>query len=117
MRARLIRWVLLPVVAVLLAAVQIAGVAAQDSSWQPAVPMIEAREQHTATVLADGRVLVVGGSHNGGSATAELYDPRTREWTYTGSLASKRGGQPAVLLEDGRVLVVGVTTDFAEDFA
>ena len=40
-------------------------------------------------------------------ATAELFDPRTGEWTATGSLNFARAGAPAVTLADGRVLVVG----------
>jgi N-acetylneuraminic acid mutarotase len=67
---------------------------------------------HTATLLSDGRVLVVGG--NGGSAAAvpridaELYDPATGTWTATRSMVTPRfEGQTATLLLDGRVLVAG----------
>ena len=70
------------------------------------------RELFTATSLSDGRVLLVGGfnTHRGRTlATAELYDPGTRTFTPTGSLATDRFGQDAVRLADGRVLVVGGT--------
>ena len=70
------------------------------------------RELFTATPLADGRVLLVGGfnTHRGRTqATAEVYDPVTRTFTPTGSLAADRFGQDAVRLADGRVLVVGGT--------
>ncbi|MGN6561981.1 MAG: Kelch repeat-containing protein [Thermomicrobiales bacterium] len=68
----------------------------------------------TATVLADGRVLVVGGwggvatAANGPiTATAELYDPATNAWTLTGSMAAPRAGHSATLLPDGQVMVIG----------
>jgi hypothetical protein len=72
-----------------------------------------AREGHsygsTATVLRDGRVLVVGGEVGPfeASGAADLYDPRTGQWTTTGSLHYARRSHSAVLLADGRVLVAG----------
>jgi hypothetical protein len=38
-------------------------------TWSPAAPLAEARFEHTATVLQDGRVLIVGGQQQpcGGS--------------------------------------------------
>jgi uncharacterized protein (TIGR03437 family) len=70
---------------------------------------------HTATLLANGKVLVVGGSiplanvspYWRGTGSAELYDPATGQWSATGSLNSPRGGHFAVRLTNGRVLVVG----------
>ena len=54
------------------------------------------------TLLADGKVLVAGGSNLN---SAELYDPETGAWTPTGSMGSVRRAHAAVLLRDGRVLV------------
>jgi Tol biopolymer transport system component len=64
---------------------------------------------HTATLLQDGRVLVVG---NGGESSpsgriADLYDPATGKFTVTGSLKSGRWLHTATLLQDGRVLILG----------
>jgi N-acetylneuraminic acid mutarotase len=79
--------------------------------------MAEARVGHTATLLADGGVLVVGGYDREAAriagvepsplASAELYDPGSGRWTATGSMATPRVGHTATLLRDGRVLVVG----------
>jgi N-acetylneuraminic acid mutarotase len=77
--------------------------------WTPTASMARARAAHTATLLRDGKVLVVGGSI-GDEATArsaELYDPKSGRWTPTGSLAEPRSGHAAIRLADGKVLVVG----------
>jgi hypothetical protein len=64
-----------------------------------------ARSGHTATLLLNGQVLVVGGGSPGTSA--ELYDPGTGQWTATGSLGLARSGHTATLLLNGQVLVAG----------
>jgi hypothetical protein len=71
--------------------------------------MTTAREEHTATLLEDGRVLVAGGGTIGltQTATAEIYDPVKRTFAATGSMAYSRTGAAAVRLADGRVLVTG----------
>lgn len=77
-------------------------------AWTAASPMGTARSAHTATPLADGRVLVVGGiAGSTALASAEIYDPASRTWTPTGPLATPRRGHTATLLPDGRVLVAG----------
>jgi len=80
------------------------------TGWVPAGTMHDARALATATLLQDGRVLVVGGyagSSVDGLASAEIWDPATRTFTPTGSMARPRVGHAAALLNDGRVLVVG----------
>ena len=70
------------------------------------------RTGHTATLLKDGRVLIVGGvdgRNSGGSSLdgAELYDPVTGTWSITGSVNQPRNGHTATLLKNGKVLVAG----------
>ncbi len=66
------------------------------------------RQGHTATVLSDGRVLIVGGRNESGAlASAEVFDPISRTFTSVGSMAEARFDHGAVLLGDGRVLIVG----------
>ncbi|MGH9008593.1 MAG: Kelch repeat-containing protein, partial [Acidimicrobiia bacterium] len=71
--------------------------------------MLAPRSGHTATTLADGRVLVVGGQSTGGAATAsaEIYDPAANSWSNAGALSAARSGHTATRLEDGRVLIAG----------
>ena len=71
--------------------------------------MIQARSQHSATRLLDGRVLVAGGQTTDGDmlSSAEIYDPTTKRWTSTTSMSGVRIAHTATLLPDGRVLVVG----------
>jgi WD40 repeat protein len=78
-------------------------------SWTATGSMLAARWFHTATLLANGRVLVVGGQDNNlhGQSTAELYDPATGTWTATGSMQSAHYRHTATLLPNGRVLVAG----------
>src|SRR5439155_26760647 len=67
-----------------------------------------ARESHTATLLANGKVLVAGGEDGGVSLTsAELYDPASGSWSATGSLNTARHVHTATLLPNGKVLVAG----------
>ena len=79
--------------------------------WTVTGSMSEARAAHTATLLADGHVLVVGGSGffaaAGVIASAELYDPGTGKWTATGGMTEARFGTTATRLADGHVLVAG----------
>ncbi len=80
-------------------------------TWTLAGAMVESRAGHTAMLLPSGRVLVAGGSNDGGSyhptASAELYDPGTGSWTATRSMIVARVYAAATLLPDGTVLIAG----------
>ena len=68
-------------------------------------------DQGVATLLAEGRVLVLGGVdiRGGALATAELYDPGTGKFSLSGSLPAGLGVSAVALLMTGQVLVVGTT--------
>jgi len=81
--------------------------------------MVQARQQHTATLLADGRVLVAGGyfDYICFTASAELFDPATGMFSPTGFMLSERVGHTTTLLPSGEVLVVGGSNGCAPDAA
>lgn len=72
------------------------------------MPMRVNRAAHTATALADGRVLVAGGFVEKGAAEgAELYDPVTRRFATAAPMVETRHSHTATVLADGRVLIAG----------
>jgi N-acetylneuraminic acid mutarotase len=79
------------------------------NGWSPAGTLATARVGHTATLLPDGRVLVVGGRGTDGAAldSAERYDPQTNSWSAAGALGGARAEHAATLLPGGKVLVAG----------
>jgi Galactose oxidase, central domain len=100
-----------------------------DATGSMATP----RAAHTATLLPDGKVLIVGGlqsipgsdgafpyfgdggifcgtavsGSNGSFFSAEIYDPATEAFTPTGSMATPRYAHTATLLANGKVLIAG----------
>lgn len=76
--------------------------------------MAQARASCQATRLANGRVLVTGGSDENPSYTdpnpylssAELFDPATGSFSPTGSMGTRRAGHMIANLLGGRVLVL-----------
>jgi hypothetical protein len=72
------------------------------SSYSSEKVMREPRWRHSATLLADGKVLVVG-------STAELFDPATSSFAITGDPNVPSSDRRATRLADGRVLFTGST--------
>jgi N-acetylneuraminic acid mutarotase len=79
--------------------------------WTDVAPMSVERYLHTATVLRDGRVLVVGGQEGTSPwpaiASTEIYDPETDAWAPAAPLSVPRRSHTATLLRNGKVLVAG----------
>ncbi len=73
-------------------------------SWTATQPMQYARYFHTATLLSNGKVLVVGGG-GGGSIPSELYDPVSGTWTNVAAPLADGFGNVAARLGNGNVLV------------
>ncbi|HJX66837.1 MAG TPA: kelch repeat-containing protein [Polyangia bacterium] len=71
--------------------------------------------EHTATLLATGRVLIAGGQDDTNDlASAELYDPAAGTFTATGSMSVGRAYPTATLLVNGKVLIAGGAGSSAE---
>ncbi len=87
-----------------------ASVTVDTDTWSaaPAMPT-ERVAGATATLLANGRLLVAGGVKSGGagSAAVDLFDPVALAWTAVAPMTVQRASHTATLLPDGRVLVVG----------
>jgi large repetitive protein len=95
----------------LLLALLAASSYAQTGTFAPTGNMTVPRAGHTATLLPDGRVLIVGGYAACVSGPpclradhAELYDPAIGTFTATGSMATA-SATGAVLLPNGKVLI------------
>jgi hypothetical protein len=66
------------------------------------------RRGHTATLLTDGKVIVVGGENASGFViAAEVFDPSTGGFSISGNLSTPRADHTATRLSDGRVLIAG----------
>lgn len=90
-----------------------------SGSWSLTGSMLSIRFDHTATLLENGKVLVVGGWNPASrevNGSAELFDPVTGTWSLTGSPAvARQSGHSATLLQDGKVLVTGGFTTARSD--
>lgn len=79
-----------------------------NGEWFTAVSLTkDARQEHTATLLRNGKVLLAGGTN---TRSAELYDPNAaaNAFSYTGNMiAIRRTGARATLLPSGEVLLTG----------
>jgi N-acetylneuraminic acid mutarotase len=87
----------------------------KDRTWTPTGALAGPRWGHSAALLANGKVLVAGGTtlRSGQTVkalrTAELYDPAGGTWTAVRDMTDARTGHTAVPLSGGAVLVCGGT--------
>lgn len=97
-------------------------------AWRLTGAMIDARIDHTATLLANGRLLIAGGALGCSLSypnlpqlnSAEEYDPMTGTWVARTLMQTGRYNHTATLLNDSRVLIAGgipetITTVTIED--
>ena len=115
---RRIRFALLVLVAVpwtaRLALATVPGEREAPARWLLTGAINDPRDRQSATLLADGRVLICGGtSPQPGTVrlvpSCEVWSPETERWTPAGSLAYPRASMASVRLADGRVAFVGGT--------
>ena len=86
--------------------------------WKTAGEMTIPRSFFTTALLANGKVLAVGGRIHSGPdyfdykaiAWADLYDPATRKWSATDTMTISREDHSASLLANSQMLVAGGTT-------
>ncbi len=78
-------------------------------AWTSAGSMLQARANHTATLLPSGKLLLAGGEVGEVSdASAELYDPATGTFSASeATMATPRSQHSATLLPSGKVLALG----------
>lgn len=94
-------------------AVEVTG---QDEPLPDPMPSLEMHAiegRHSATLLQDGTILIVGGTSLGDAqpGASEIYDPATMTFTPVGSLRIARDFHTATLLPDGRVVILGGVGD------
>ncbi|MFE7135279.1 galactose oxidase-like domain-containing protein [Streptomyces sp. NPDC057638] len=76
----------------------------------PVDPMNEARWYPTLTTLEDGKVLAISGLDEIGAIVPgkdEVYDPKTKEWEYTGKIRRFPTYPAMFLMDDGRLFYSG----------
>ncbi len=89
-------------------------VTVESYPWALTGSLATGRTLHTATLLADGRVLVTGGQTLDtpqSLRSTEVYNPTTGAWTGTGNLTTARSAHVAIRLQNGKVLVAGGVSD------
>src|SRR5262249_49277661 len=72
--------------------------------FTPTGNMTTPRASHTATLLPDGRVLILGGVPKG--LQPEVYDPSTGTFSPADDMITSRDGHLAILLPDGNVIIL-----------
>jgi len=82
------------------------------NTWSSAGALATPRTTQTATLLANGKVLVAGGNNNFYLASTELYDPASNAWSAAAPMATARTMHTATLLPNGKVLVAGGNNNF-----
>jgi N-acetylneuraminic acid mutarotase len=100
-------YAVLPLTVVLLNIQQLS--AQIQGQWVGTGNLQSARESNAHVLLANGKVLSMGGTDNNGIllASAEVYTAGLGTWKLTGSMANPREEFPAVALTSGKVLVSG----------
>ncbi len=82
----------------------------KTNKWTPRAPMPTPRQLLSATLGADGRIYVIGGSRSlagEGTDVVEIYDPATDRWSDGPPLRTARKSHASTMTPDGRIWVTG----------
>ncbi|XXT20681.1 kelch repeat-containing protein [Sorangium sp. So ce429] len=86
-----------------------------SNTWSPAASVPGARAYHAATLLANGTVLVSGGTDATGALDSTyIYNPAVDSWTAADEMVAGRHYHTLTLVGNGNVVAMGgdVSTDF-----
>lgn len=81
-------------------------------------PMHEARWYPTLTTLSDGKILSVSGLDDIGQLVPgknEIYDPKTKEWTYTDKVRQFPTYPALFLMQNGKIFYSGANAGYGPD--
>ena len=80
-----------------------------DGTLNAAKKMSAQRASHTATLLNNGKVLIVGGfvGEESSLAGAEMFDPTTNGFLRAENMRAERSSHTATLLPNGKILIAG----------
>lgn len=103
---RLVTWTLA------VAAGPCAALAQAPGAFTPTGNMTTPRSSHVAALLPNGKILIAGGWQANPPPrlaldSAEIYDPSTGAFTFTGNMTTGRFNATGTLLPTGKVLIVG----------
>ena len=85
------------------------------NQWKIRGKMLVPRWKHTATLLENGKILIVGGQNDSGVLnSAEIFDPVKGESEEVENMLTKRSDHVAVLLNNQDVLILGGTDKTTE---
>src|SRR5262245_54135186 len=86
------RWIAFPLLFLGTGLILVQPCAGNPFEWQATGFLTTNSVFHSATLLTDGKVLVVGGSRPNGASLArsEVYDPANGTWAHSGNLAQRR---------------------------
>jgi uncharacterized delta-60 repeat protein len=87
-----------------------------SGNWTTNVPWLNvARQLHSATLLAGGRLLVAGGYFTAATNSVEIYDYASGTWTTNGLASTNISLSTLTLLPSGKVLAAGGAVTVGSD--